>query len=75
MTQGDLVYIPQDVILFDNENIYIDKTEKPILGVFLKETPLGTRFQAGTYTIYALGRQAVVARRSVYPMEGPDALS
>tara|TARA_R110002051_G_scaffold102868_1_gene174416 strand:+ start:113 stop:337 length:225 start_codon:yes stop_codon:yes gene_type:complete len=69
MEQGDLIYIPQDVILFDKENIYIDKTKKPILGVFLKETPLGAPFQAGTYVVYAQGREATVARKCVYPME------
>jgi hypothetical protein len=69
MQYGDLVYIPQDVVLFDRENIFIDKTEKPILGVFLEETPIGARWQAGTYTVYARGKEAVVARRCVYPVE------
>ena len=68
MQEGDLIYIPQDVMLFDKENIFIDKTEKPIVGVFLKETPVGARFQAGTYTIYARGRVAVAPRRCIYPM-------
>ena len=70
MHEGDLVYIPQDVLLFDKKNIFIDKTEKPIVGGFLQETPVGSPFQAGTYTIYARGREAVVARKCVYPMEG-----
>ena len=69
MKEGDLVYIPQDVTLFDSSNIYIDKTQRPIIGVFLKETPVGSPFQAGTYTIYAQGRENVVERRHVYPME------
>jgi hypothetical protein len=69
MEHGDLVYIPQDVTLFDRENIFINKTEKPTVGVFLKETPIGAPWQAGTYTVYALGRESVVARRCVYPME------
>ncbi len=69
MKEGDLVYIPQDVTLFDSSNIYIDKTQRPIIGVFLKETPAGSPFQAGTYTIYAQGRENVVERRHVYPME------
>jgi len=68
MQHGDLVYIPQDVALFDKENIFIDKTEKPIVGVFLKETPIGAPFQAGTYTIYARGKEAVVQRKCVYPI-------
>ena len=74
MHQGDLVYIPQDVLLFDKSNVYIDKTLKPTLGVFLQETPSGATFQAGTYTIYALGREAVVPRKCVYPIkEGRNA--
>tara|TARA_Y100000310_G_scaffold227251_1_gene229458 strand:+ start:177 stop:401 length:225 start_codon:yes stop_codon:yes gene_type:complete len=73
MEHGDLIYIPQDVLLFDQENIYIDKTKKPILGVFLKETPIGAPFQAGTYVVYAQGREATVARNCVYPMEGTSA--
>jgi len=69
MKYGDLVYIPQDVTLLDSNNIYIDKTQKPVVGVFLKETPAGAPFQAGTYTIYVQGRENVVERRKVYPME------
>ena len=69
MKHGDLVYIPQAVTLLDKNNIFIDKTEKPIIGVFLKETPVGAPFQAGTYTIYAKGRESVVERRKVYPVE------
>jgi len=68
MKQGDLIYIPQAVLLFDRKNIFIDKTEKPIVGVFLKETPSGASSQAGTYTVYAMGREAVVERRAVYPV-------
>jgi hypothetical protein len=68
MQEGDLIYIPQDVLLFDRENIFIDKTKKPIVGVFLKETPVGASLHAGTYTIYAQGREAVVARKNVYSM-------
>jgi hypothetical protein len=69
MQEGDLIYIPQDVLLFDEKNIYIDRTKKPILGVFLKETPIGAPSQAGTYVVYAQGREATVSRKCVYPME------
>jgi hypothetical protein len=69
MQHGDLVYIPQAVTLFDSNNIYIDTTKKPTMGIFLKETPIGSKWQSGTYTIYALGREAVVERRKVYPVE------
>tara|TARA_R110002020_G_scaffold295713_1_gene511266 strand:- start:3294 stop:3512 length:219 start_codon:yes stop_codon:yes gene_type:complete len=68
MEYGDLVYIPQDVVLLDKKNIFIDRTEKPIVGVFLKETPIGSPWHAGTYTVYTGGREAVVARKHVYPM-------
>ena len=68
MQLGDLIYIPQDVLLFDKQNIFVNKTEKPILGVFLWETPIGAPFQAGTYTVYAQGREATVERKCVYPM-------
>jgi len=69
MQEGDLVYIPQAVTLFDSHNIYIDTTKKPTMGVFLRETPAGSPWQSGTYTVYALGKEAVVERRSVYPVE------
>ena len=69
MEHGDLIYIPQDVLLFDEKNIFIDKTKKPTVGVFLKETPIGAPFQAGTYVVYAQGRETTVARNCVYPME------
>jgi|TARA_R110000824_G_scaffold160957_1_gene335937 hypothetical protein len=68
MKHGDLIYIPQDVMLFDGKNIFIDKTQKPILGVFLKETPAGSPWQSGTYTVYAMGREAIVERRACYPV-------
>jgi len=68
MEHGDLIYIPQDVMLFDSNNIFVTKTEKPTMGLFLKETPVGSPWQSGTYTIYALGKEAVVARRCVYPV-------
>ena len=71
MQHGDLVYIPQDVTLLDSNNIYINTTKKPTVGVFLRETPIGSSWQSGTYTIYALGREAVVERRKVYPVEDP----
>ena len=68
MQQGDLVHIPQGVLLFDGNNIWLDTTTKPTVGVFLRVTPTGNP-RAGTYTIYALGHQATVARKNVYPME------
>tara|TARA_R110000824_G_scaffold231072_1_gene418868 strand:+ start:241 stop:468 length:228 start_codon:yes stop_codon:yes gene_type:complete len=68
MQEGDLVYIPQAVTLLDNNNIFINKTQKPILGIFLKETPSGAKWQSGTYTVYTQGREAIIERKHVYPM-------
>ena len=68
MQRGDLIYIPQDVLLFDEKNIFVHKTEKPIVAVLLSETPVGASFHASTYTIYARGREAVVAQKCVYPI-------
>tara|TARA_B100000131_G_C17838571_1_gene500797 strand:+ start:213 stop:428 length:216 start_codon:yes stop_codon:yes gene_type:complete len=66
MQQGDLVYIPQDVNLWnytDNGSMNVIKTDKPITGVFLKEE------MTNTYRVYAQGREATVEKRHVYPME------
>ena len=43
-----------------------DKTEKPIVAVFLEDNTLG--WQGGTYTVYALGREALVKKKHVYPI-------
>jgi|TARA_R110000824_G_scaffold39325_3_gene119017 hypothetical protein len=67
MQQGDLVHIPQGVTLFGFDSTILDKTEKPTVGVFLHETTQ-PGWLSGTYTIYALGREAVVKKRHVYPM-------
>jgi len=70
MQEGDLIYIPQDVLLFDRNNKYIEKTEKPIVGVFIEEIPVGSSWMGGNYIVYAHGRKAAVAIKNVYPMEG-----
>ena len=69
MQQGDLVHIPQDVKLFDRENIYIGTTQKPIVGVLIREIPVGAPFQAGTCIVFTQGSEAVVEKRHAYPME------
>ena len=71
MQEGDLIYIPQDVLLFDSKNIFIEKTEKPIVGVFLEEIPIGSNWMGGNYVVYARGRKACVAMKNTYPMETP----
>jgi len=67
MQQGDLVHIPQGTQLFGCDNAYLKKTQKPIVAVFIEDNTLG--WQGGTYTVYALGREALVKKKHVYPME------
>jgi hypothetical protein len=69
MQQGDLVHIPQGVQLFGFDSALLDKTEKPIVGVFLEDNDITVGWHGGTYTVYALGREALVKKRYVYPME------
>lgn len=61
MRQGDLVHIPQDVMLVNNLDIY--KTVKPVIGIFMGE------LYNKDYMVYALGRENTVKRKHVYPME------
>ena len=68
MQQGDLIYIPQDVLLFDRNNKYIEKTAKPIVGVLIEEIPVGSSWLGGTYIVYARGREAAVAMKNTYPI-------
>lgn len=65
MTHGDLIYIPQDVTLFDmtNKSYNLTKTERPTVAVFLRQDA------SNTYRVYAHGREASVETRHVYPME------
>jgi len=72
MQQGALIYIPQDVLLFDRNNMYIEKTIKPIVGVFIEEIPVGSSWMGGNYIVYARGREAAVAMRNTYPMRDQD---
>ena len=65
MQQGDLIYIPQDVNLwasYENGTKNIIKTIKPITGVFLGLEGFDTS------KIYALGTQATVSNRCIYPI-------
>ena len=73
MQQGDLVHIPQGTQLFGCDSAILDKTEKPIVAVFIEDNTLG--WQGGTYTVYALGREALVKKKHVYPMEKNNGLS
>jgi len=69
MQEGDLVYIPQDVLLFDRGNKFIEKTAKPTVGVLIEEIPVGSSWLGGNYIVYTRGRKAAVAMRNTYPME------
>ena len=75
MKQGDLIYIPQDVLLFDRDNRYIEKTEKPVIGVLIEEIPVGSSWMGGNYIVYAKGREAAVAVRNTYPIGDPARVS
>jgi hypothetical protein len=70
---GDLVHIPQGTQLFGCDSAVLDKTEKPIIAVFLEDNTLG--WQGGTYTVYALGREALVKKRYVYPIGDNNGIS
>ena len=66
MQEGDLIYIPQDVSIWnytDNGSMNIIKTVKPITAVFLREEA------SNAYRIYAQGRESTVEKRHVYPVE------
>jgi len=69
MTHGDLIYIPQDVTLFDmtNKSYNLIKTERPTVAVFLRQDA------SNTYRVYTQGREASVETRHVYPMENQHA--
>ncbi|HAI39371.1 MAG TPA: hypothetical protein DCM40_15305 [Maribacter sp.] len=67
MRTGDLIYIPQDVDLwdFDEETtgVKYSKTNKPTTGVFIKMDAFNT------CRVFANGQEASVALKCIYPME------
>ena len=67
MRKGDLIYIPQDVDLWDVEeqskDTFYTKTNKPTTGVFLRMDAFNT------CRVYALGQESSVSLRNIYPME------
>lgn len=69
MMQGDLIYIPQDVTLFDltDKSYNTTVTEKPTIGIFLRRDAINT------YRVYAQGREASVETRHAYPLENTHA--
>ncbi len=67
MRTGDLIYIPQDVDMWDVEKgttaVKYSKTVKPTTGVFLRMDAFNT------CRIFANGQENSVALKCVYPME------
>jgi len=64
---GDLIYIPQDVDLWNMPNdvgqMTYFKTEKPTTGVFLIMDAFNT------CRIFANGQESSISLKNVYPME------
>ena len=69
MRRGDLIYIPQDVDMWDfceeRSGITHFKTDKPTTGVFLRMDAFNT------CRIFARGQESSVSLKCVYPMEQP----
>tara|TARA_Y100000592_G_C5427238_1_gene296435 strand:- start:504 stop:719 length:216 start_codon:yes stop_codon:yes gene_type:complete len=67
MRTGDLIYIPQDVDLWDvkceGANLSYFKTDRPTTGVFLRMDAFNT------CRVFANGQESSVSLRSIYPME------
>lgn len=67
MRTGDLIYIPQDVDLWDlpddNNTMTYSKTQKPTTAVFIKMDAFNT------CRIFANGQESSVSLKNVYPME------
>ena len=67
MTRGDLIYIPQDVDLWDvrsnSSNMKYFKTIKPTTGVFLRMDAFNT------CRVFANGQETSVSLKCIYPME------
>lgn len=67
MRKGDLIYIPQDVDMWDvaegTTAVKYSKTNKPTTGVFLRMDAFNT------CRIFANGQESSVALKCVYPME------
>jgi len=68
MQEGDLVHIPQGTQLFGRDSSVVNKTEKPIIAVFLEDNSLNGNAME-VCTVYALGRESLVHKRHLYPME------
>jgi|TARA_Y100000310_G_C20702131_1_gene830892 hypothetical protein len=67
--EGDLVHIPQDVQMYREFGPLPKKTDKPILGVVIKDS----LDYPCEMDIFVEGERFKVSRKSVYPMEEMDA--
>jgi hypothetical protein len=63
--EGDLVHIPQDVQLFRESGPLPNRTQKPVLGVVIKDS-LDWPCEMD---IFVEGEKFKVNRKAVYPME------
>jgi hypothetical protein len=66
MNQGDLIYIPADVTLFNfgkHGPARVEKTDKPTTGVFLGEE------NVHVLNVFVNGLRVLVDRKYVYSME------
>tara|TARA_B000000557_G_C20632140_1_gene382665 strand:+ start:217 stop:438 length:222 start_codon:yes stop_codon:yes gene_type:complete len=67
MTKGDLIYIPQDVNLWNvaknSSNMTFFKTHKPTTAVFLGMDAFNT------CRVFANGQETSVSLNCIYPME------
>tara|TARA_R100000008_G_scaffold81914_1_gene65612 strand:- start:2512 stop:2715 length:204 start_codon:yes stop_codon:yes gene_type:complete len=63
MKEGDLCYIPQAVRLFNQGGPYVKTTERPLIGIFIKET------DAHHSAVFTQGEQRWVKTKHIYPME------
>ena len=63
MKEGDLCYIPQAVHLFSQGDPHVKTTERPLIGIFIKEQ------DAHHSAIFTQGRESWVKTKHVYPVE------
>ena len=71
MQEGDLIHIPQGVVLWcETENgMRLRMTERPTVGVYL------STMSHHVYQVYANGHEWNLKRRDVYPLENSHAPS
>jgi len=63
MKEGDLCYIPQAVQLFNIKAPYVEKTTKPLTGIYLRET------DSKWVLVFVNGRELLAPKKHIYSME------